>query len=183
MRRMLTLLSLCVPIAAGAHEGESHGAARPVSTPGEEQHVLAATGEVFEVVLKHPEHAEGPKTPVRLLVSDSATNAPVSGAQVELTLTGAAVQSLVPKMESPGIYIAEAELAPEVELAAVATVTRGNAVDVLALGTVHVEAEHEESTAGEHSNAPLGWGAAGGVALLVAAGAWWMSSRRKRGLL
>lgn len=177
--RMLAVVCFSLPALAGAHEGESHGEKPQVATAGEAAHVLAATGDVFEVVLKHPEHADGPKTPVRLLVADSATNAPVSGAQVELTLTGAAVQSLVPRMESPGVYVVEAELAPEVELAAVATVTRGNAVDVLALGTVHVEAE-EESHATE--DGLRGWGVAGGVALLVAAGAWWVS-RRKRGLL
>lgn len=175
------LLSLSLPGVALAHEGESHGQKPPVATPGEAQHVLAATGDVFEVVLKHPEHAEGPKTPLRVLVADSATNAPVSGAQVELTLTGASVQALVPKMESPGIYVTEAELAPEVELAAVATVTRGDAVDVLALGTVHVEAEdHDDHSAME--NGWQGWATAGGVALLVAVGAWWVS-RRKRGML
>jgi hypothetical protein len=151
-----------------------------VATTGEALHVLAATGDVFEVVLKHPEHADGSKTPVRLLVADSATNAPVSGAQVELTLTGASVQSLVPRMESPGIYVAEAELSPEVELAAVATVTRGDLVDVLALGTVHVEAEPEDAQAA--GDGWLGWSVAGGVALLVAVGAWWVS-RRKRGML
>jgi hypothetical protein len=178
---MLPLVAL--PLVAGAHEGEPHGKAPEVSTPGAEVHVLAATGDVFEVVLKHPEHAEGPKTPVRVLVAESATNAPVSGAQVELTLTGAAVQSLVPRMESPGIYVVEAELVPEVELAAVATVTRGDAVDVLALGTVHVEAEHEAAHEDDaHHGAELGWGIAGGVALMVAAGAWWVS-RRKRGML
>jgi hypothetical protein len=177
---MLAVVCLSLPWVADGHEGESHGEKPPVATAGEAQHVLAATGDVFEVVLKHPEHAEGPKTPLRVLVADSATNAPVSGAQVELTLTGPGVQALVPRMESPGIYVTEAELAPEVELAAVATVTRGDSVDVLALGTVHVEAEHEEEHAAE--DGWRGWGVAGGVALLVAAGAWWVS-RRKRGLL
>jgi len=178
---MGVLVCLSLPLAAGAHEGEAHGKAPEVATPGEALHVLAATGDVFEVVLKHPEHAEGPKTPVRVLVAESATNAPVSGAQVELTLTGASVQSLVSRMESPGVYVVEAELVPEVELAAVATVTRGDAVDVLALGTVHVEAEHEEAHEGSF-DARFGGGVAGVVALLVAAGAWWVV-RRKRGML
>ncbi|MFP2905882.1 hypothetical protein ACLESD_12655 [Pyxidicoccus sp. 3LFB2] len=182
MRRRLWMVPLLVlPLMAGAHEGEAHGKAPEVSTPGEEMHVLAATGDVFEVVLKHPEHAEGPKTPVRVLVSESATNAPVSGAQVELTLTGASVQSLVPKMASPGLYVVDAELAPEVELAAVATVTRGDTVDVLALGTVHVEAEHEDAHDEGPSGAGLGWGIGGGAVLLVVAGAWWVS-RRKGGM-
>ncbi|MBZ4415330.1 hypothetical protein [Myxococcus sp. RHSTA-1-4] len=184
MRRglwMLVAVCLALPGVAAAHGGESHGEAPRAPTPGEAQHVLAATGDVFEVVLKHPEHAEGPRTPLRVLVADSETNAPVSGARVELTLTGSAVQSLVPKMESPGIYVAEAELSPEVELAAVATVTRGDAVDVLALGTVHVEAEDEEH-AGEQRGAELAWSVAGGVAVLVALGALWVW-RRKRGLL
>lgn len=184
MRRVAWMLvvGLWLPAVAGAHEGEAHGEPA-VSTMNAGMHVLAATGDVFEVVLKHPEHAEGPKTPLRVLVAESETNAPVSGAQVELTLTGPAMQALVPKMESPGVYVAEAELAPEVELAAVATVTRGDSVDVLALGTVHVEAEHEEDAhhEAEHARERM-WGVVGGVALLVAVGAWWVA-RRKRGLL
>ncbi|MCP3135764.1 hypothetical protein [Pyxidicoccus xibeiensis] len=180
---LLTAVCLSLPVVAGAHEGESHGAA-PARVPMQEAlHVLAATGDVFEVVLKHPEQPTGPKTPLRLLVADSMTNAPVSGAQVELTLTGAAVQSLVPRMESPGVYVAEAELKPEQELVAVATVTRGDSVDVLALGTVHVDAETSEGSEDhEHADGWLAWGVAGGVALMVGAGAWWVS-RRKRGML
>jgi cobalt-zinc-cadmium efflux system membrane fusion protein len=184
---MLLAVALGLPAVAGAHEGEAHGEPT-VSTANAGMHVLAATGDVFEVVLKHPEHAEGPKTALRVLVAESDTNAPVSGAQVELTLTGPAVQALTPKMESPGVYVTEAELAPEVELAAVATVTRGDAVDVLALGSVHVEAEHEGEEHGEaahHEEAHAGgrrWALVGGVALLVAVGAWWVL-RRRRGLL
>lgn len=178
---MLAVVGLSLTGVAAAHEGDAHGAAPQVPTAGEEPHVLAATGDVFEVVLKHPEHAEGPRTPLRVLVAESATNAPVSGARVELTLTGKDVQALVPRMESPGVYVTEAELVPEVELAAVATVTRGDAVDVLALGTVHVEEEHDEHDDAHH-DAEVGWALTGGAALMVAAGAWWVS-RRKRGLL
>ncbi len=190
MRRMgwmLLAVAVGLPAVARAHEGEDHGAPT-VSTANAGMHVLAATGDVFEVVLKHAEHAEGPKTAMRMLVSETDTNAPVSGAQVELTLTGPAVLALTPLMESPGIYVAEAELAPEVEFAAVATVTRGDAVDVLALGTVHVEEEHEGEEHGEaahHAEAASGvprWVVVGGVILLVAVGAW-VVFRRKRGLL
>nr|BDT31447.1 LPXTG cell wall anchor domain-containing protein [Myxococcus sp. MH1] len=171
---------MCALLAlpALAHEGESHGG--PVVSSGvrDAQHVLAATGDVFEVVLKHPEHSETPKTQVRIWVAETETNAPVSGAQVELTLTGSTVQKLPARMLSAGVYETEALLEPETEWAAVVTVTRGNDVDVLALGTVHLEDDHDTSGA---TGATEGWrwGAVGGASLLAVVGAWWTSRRKK----
>ncbi|MCP3058634.1 hypothetical protein LXT21_07615 [Myxococcus sp. K38C18041901] len=148
------------------------------ATVQDAQHVRAATGDVFEVVLRHPEHSETPKTRVRIWVAETETNAPVSGAQVELTLTGSTVQKLSPRMLSAGAYEAEALLEPETEWAAVVTVTRGNDVDVLALGTVHLEQDHDTSSAAGATGG-WRWGAVGGASLLAAVGAWWSSRRKK----
>jgi hypothetical protein len=144
-----------------------------------ESHVLGATGDVFEVVLEHPRHGEGGKAPLRVFVAEVDTNAPVSGAQVELTLTGPTVQKLMPRMDSPGVYRAEAELPVGAEFAAVTTVTRGDTVDVLALGTVHLEPE--ESTASNGAHAPVLWALAvvGGIGILGLV-AWSVARRRRR---
>lgn len=167
--------------AALAHGGDEHGdAPLVVASPQGELHVLGASGDVFEVVLKHPEHGEGGKTPLRVFVAELDTNAPVSGAQVELTLTGPTMQALRPKMDSPGVYLAEADLPVGAEFAAVATVTRGDTVDVLALGSVHLEPE--AAAVGARSGAgSWGWILAavaglGGLAL----GAWGLARRTRR---
>ena len=142
MRRGCFLLLWLLASSALAHGGEDHGEApAPVASMHGEVHALGAIGDVFEVVLKHPAHGEGGKTPLRVFVAEVDTNAPVSGAQVELTLTGPSVQALKRKMVSPGVYLAEAELPVDAEFAAVATVTRGETVDVLSLGMVHLEPE------------------------------------------
>ncbi len=177
----LSCLLLCLLAApALAHGGEDHGEApRPVASTQGEAHVLGATGDVFEVVLSHPRQGEGRRTPLRVLVAETDTNAPVSGAQVELTLTGATVQTLAPRMDSPGVYLAEAELPVGAELAAVATVTRGDTVDVLALGTVHLEPE--ASAAGQGAQASMRWIVWGAVGLgLLGLGAWGMARRIRR---
>ncbi|MFY2564405.1 hypothetical protein ACN469_42850 [Corallococcus terminator] len=174
---MLLMVGMSLPVLA--HEGATHGDTATASMSGEALHVLSATGDVFEVVLKHPEHAEAAKAPVRLWVADVETNAPVSSAHLELTLTGSTVQTLVPKLQSPGVYVVDAELPPGAELAAVVTVTRGNDLDVLALGTVHLSSEHAAADASPGLRGPVGWSATGGVVLLLVAGAWWMNRHNK----
>jgi hypothetical protein len=182
MRRVCLLLICLLAAPVLAHGGDDHGdAPLAVSSMQDETHVLAATGDIFEVVLKHPEHGEGGKTPLRVFVAEANTNAPVSGAQVELTLTGPTVQALKPRMESPGVYQAEAELPVGAEFAAVATVTRGEAVDVLALGVVHLEPEESPGGHGDGGSS-RGWllGAVVGGLGVLALGAWARTRRMRR---
>jgi hypothetical protein len=180
--RALSCLLLCLLAAPVlGHEGEEHGEAPPSavgSTQGE-SHVLGATGDVFEVVLEHPRHGEGGKTPLRVFIAEADTNAPVSGAEVELTLTGATVQKLTPRMGLPGVYQAEADLPVGAEFAAVTTVTRGEAVDVLALGTVHLEPEESTASSGAHASTSWALAVVGGIAVLVLV-AWGVARRRRR---
>jgi hypothetical protein len=182
MRRLSWLLAWLVAAPAFAHGGEDHGEAPPsvASTQGE-VHTLAASGDVFEVVLKHSEHGDGGKTPLRVFVAELDTNAPVSGAQVELTLTGPTSQTLAAKMDSPGVYLTEADLPVEAEFAAVATVTRGESVDVLALGMVHLEPK-EVAAASRGGRPSTGWIVAvvAGLGILVRVA--WVVARRARGV-
>ncbi|WP_224243064.1 hypothetical protein [Hyalangium gracile] len=167
MRRLGCLMIGLLSATALAHGGEDHDETPPPAQSAQgELHVLSATGDIFEVVLKHPEHGEGGRTPLRVLVAETDTNAPVLGAQVELTLTGPTLQKLAPRMDSPGVYLAEAELPVGAEFAATATVTRGEAVDVLALGTVHLEAEPPSDMHAGGASRLWILGLVGGVALL-----------------
>ncbi|WP_224364930.1 hypothetical protein [Hyalangium versicolor] len=180
MIRWLCLLCWMVAAPALAHGGEEHGeASPPVASARGDAHVLGATGDVFEVVLEHPEHGEGGRTPVRVLVAETDTNAPVLGAQVELTLTGPSVQKLAPKMDSPGVYLADAELPVGAEFAAVVTVTRGDAVDVLSLGMVHLEPEEHASAQGSGASKTWLLALAAGVGL-AGIGAWTLARRMRR---
>jgi hypothetical protein len=182
MRRWLFILAWLLASPALAHGGEDHGEPQaPVASMQGEVHTLGTTGDAFEVLLKHPAHGEGGKTLLRLFVAEADSNAPVSGAQVELTLTGPSVQALKPKMDAPGVYLAEADLPVEAEFAAVATITRGETVDVLSLGTVHVESEEHAATARSDAHS-YGWGLALGVAGLgvMVLGAWWLARRMRR---
>ncbi|HLL03611.1 MAG TPA: hypothetical protein VK539_23705 [Myxococcaceae bacterium] len=181
MRRGLFMLTWLLASSALAHGGEDHGEApAPVASSMQgEVHVLSAVGDAFEVVLKHPAHGEGGTTPLRLFVADADTNAPVAGAQVELALTGPSVQALKPRMDSPGVYLVEAELPVESEFVAVATVTRGDTVDVVALGTVHLE--HEEVAAAlTGGSSKAGWVVVVLVGLAALAFGAWLLARRAR---
>lgn len=180
MKRLTLILGGLLASVALAHGGEDHGEAPPpvASTQGE-VHVLGATGDVFEVVLKHPEHGEGGATPLRLFVAEADTNAPVAGAQVELTLTGPTLQALKPRMESPGVYLTEADLPVEAEFAAVATVTRGETVDVLALGTVHLEDEEAHAPVAS-GGSPGRWVLAALLGVALLGGVAWSMARRTR---
>jgi hypothetical protein len=181
MRRGVFMMAWLLASSVLAHGGEDHGeASAPVSSMRGEVHALGALGDAFEVVLKHPAHGEGGRTPLRVFVAEADSNAPVSGAQVELTLTGPGVQALKPKMDSPGVYLAEAELPAGAEFVAVATVTRGETVDVVALGAVHLEPEvvADALTGGSSKGLILVAGLAGLAALSF--GSWWVSRRMRR---
>jgi phosphate/sulfate permease len=175
---MLTWLLASVALA---HGGEDHGKApAPVASVQGEVHALGALGDAFEVVLKHPAHGEGGKTPLRVFVAEADSNAPVSGAQVELTLTGPSVQALKPRMESPGVYLAEAELPVEAEFVAVATVTQGDTVDVLALGTVHLEPEEVAAASSPGSSKARSFVVLIAGLVALALGAWWKARLTRR---
>lgn len=181
MKTLFCVLLCLLAAPVLAHGGEEHGEV-PRSAVGStqgESHVLGATGDVFEVVLEHPRHGEGGKTPLRVFVAEVDTNVPVTGAQVELTLTGPTVQKLMPRMGSPGVYQAEAELPVGAEFAAVTTVTRGETVDVLALGTVHLEPEESTDSSGAHASAPWALAVVGCIAILGLA-VWGVARRRRR---
>jgi hypothetical protein len=175
------MVTWLVASVALAHGGEDHGEApAPVASMQGEAHVLGATGDAFEVVLKHPAHGGGGKTPLRVFVAEADSNAPVSGAQVELTLTGPGVLALKPRMDAPGVYLAEADLPVEAEFVAVVTVTRGETVDVVALGTVHLEPEEVAAAPTEGSSKAGLFAIAVAVLGVLAFGAWWMARRMRR---
>ncbi len=84
------LFAAGVTSAARAHEGHDDA---PGSGTGASslttRHVLTAVSDRFELVLKNDPLRPGIKTPLDLYVSDFATNAPVAGARIALSLRSA----------------------------------------------------------------------------------------------
>lgn len=88
LRRPL-LLALLLPTGALAHGGEDHGekAAAPIVTS--QDAVAAASGSVFEAVIKAPQITPGEETTALVMVSDFETNAPIKNASIDLELKDA----------------------------------------------------------------------------------------------
>lgn len=85
-RACLVLLALLLcgslsPLPVFAHGGEDHGDAKPVAAPGIGPR-LATGSDLFEIVAL-PSAKDGGK--LRIFLSDAASNAPISGATIEVT--------------------------------------------------------------------------------------------------
>src|SRR5215212_1465566 len=88
MRCRIFYLLLAIPSLTLAHNGEDHGEkAAPIIT--QEGAVITATGKAFEAVIKIPYAPLGSETKARVMISEYETNAPVSGADLDLTFKGA----------------------------------------------------------------------------------------------
>lgn len=164
----LLLLASTLPGLAAAHGGDDHGEAKPAVTAMVNGVSAGAMGETFEVLVKAAESEPKEATALRVFLSDARTNAPLTGAQVELSFLGASEVKLpATPSESPGVYTASATFPSEGSWEAMATVRRGEATEVLSLGAWKVEeahhAEHEE-----HENEGLG--AKAGVFALLGLG-------------
>jgi hypothetical protein len=170
-----------LPVLAWAHGGEDHGAEKPAPSAVANGPAVGAMGETFEVLLKAAESEPNEATELRVFVSDARTNAPLAGAEVELSFLGASeVKQAAAATGSAGIYTATATFPSEGAWEALATVRRGSATEVLSLGPWKVEEAHahaeEASPAGAGAKAPL-------LALLVlgvAGAALWAARRTLR---
>jgi hypothetical protein len=99
-------------------------------------------GERFEVLVKAHEAEPGEPVELHVFVADARTNAPVPGATVALSfLEASEVKANATPAESPGIYEATLTFPGTGDWEAMATVTRGEATEILSLGPVKV-AEH-----------------------------------------
>lgn len=164
----LLLLASTLPGLAAAHGGEDHGDAKPAPAAMVQGVSAGAMGETFEVLVKAAESEPNEATALRVFVSDARTNAPMQGAQVELSFLGESEVKLpAAPAESTGIYTASATFPSEGSWEAMATVRRGNATEVLSLGPWKVEEAHHAHEEAEHE----GVGARVGVFALLGLGA------------
>ncbi len=164
----LLLLASTVPGLAAAHGGEDHGDAKPAATALVQGVSAGAMGETFEVLVKAAHSEPNEATALRVFVSDARTNAPLTGAEVELSFLGASEVKLpATPAENAGLYTASATFPGEGSWEAMATVRRGNATEVLSLGAWKVEEAHVEHD--EHAHE--GFGAKAGVFALLGLGA------------
>lgn len=163
----LLLLASTLPGLAMAHGGDDHGAAKPAPTAMVNGVSAGAMGETFEVLVKAAESEPNEATALRVFVSDARTNAPLTGAEVELSFLGASEVKLpVTPSESAGLYTASATFPSEGSWEALATVRRGNATEVLSLGAWKVEEAHVAHEEAAHE----GSGVKAGVLVLLAVG-------------
>jgi RND family efflux transporter MFP subunit len=125
-----------------AHAGEDHSEAPPPPSATADVRSASATTTALEVVVRWPARpAAAAALRFRILASEYATNAPVEGAQIELTLATpgkADVVVAVPATKSPGVYEADITLPADAHYALAATVIAGELVDVVAIPDVEI---------------------------------------------
>lgn len=137
----LTAIALLgLPTLAYSHEGESHSAPQvaEVVLPEQGWHAVAAQSEQFEVVVKYPSQNAG-NLPLRVFLSDFATNEPIGGATVTVRLTtmsgGDVAAATTP---TKGIYEAEIPSVPDGEHELILTISAGERQDLLLAGGVRI---------------------------------------------
>jgi hypothetical protein len=149
MRGALLALALAVvPAGAHAHEGEDHGAPKPVAAQ-QGGAAVGLIGERYEVLVKGPAPLPGQPWEAHVFVADARTNAPLPGLPVQLGFLGAGeVQARAAATPQPGVYEATLTLPKAGAWEVLATVGAGQGAEVLALGTLQVSvpeaADHGE---------------------------------------
>ncbi len=177
----LLLLASALPGLAAAHGGDDHGEAKPAATALVNGVSAGAMGETFEVLVKAAESEPNEATALRVFVSDARTNAPLPGAQVELSFLGASEVKLpATPAQSAGLYTASATFPSEGSWEAMATVRQGEATEVLSLGAWKVEEAHVAHEEHEHEALGAKTGVLALLGLGVAGAALWALRRTLR---
>lgn len=175
-----SMLLLMVALAVGAHGGEDH--AEPARSTATAAHstarVFETQTESFEGVLKFAPAPSHEPLPVHFFLSDFATNAPVAGAKVSLSFPDLKLDvAVTPSASLPGVY--EATFSPGLDgsFAGIASVTSGDASDLLLFDAVTFgEASPKATSTGSRSKA---LGAILVAALVVVVGAAVIVARRR----
>ncbi len=184
--RGLAVLTLFAPAVGLAHGGEQHGPEKPppavVARPG--QRVASAQTENFELVVKYPEQKAGQPVPLRVLLSEYATNRPVEGATVELELSGP--ENLTAKAAaagSPGVYETTVTFPKDGTYELVASITAGDIADLLPVNGVEI-GPPRHATQARDRHAPLvptwAWVAGAAAVLGLGIGGFVLWRRRRR---
>lgn len=172
----------CVVVAAPAfaHGGDDHGAAPPPPTAHSNQRSAVAQSERLMLVLRYGTRSGPGAVPLRALVADADSNAPVEGATVSVNVSDAKGQALplvtLAATKSPGVYEGSVDVrAVDVDHAAGVTVVAGDLVDAVAVSGLAfgTDAAHKDDAGGVHVDGEGGAGRAVVVivgALLLLAG-------------
>jgi len=133
-------------VRAAAHGDEPHGGGEAASAPARRPPSVGATGDLYEVLVKSQWAAAGEPVALRVFVADATSNLPVADAEVELTLHPAAASpssAIPPEIKvvakpagAPGLYGASVTFPGRGDVDVVASVARGDDVDLVALGAL-----------------------------------------------
>lgn len=133
LRPLLIAMALVVaaPSVAIAHGGEDHGAPPPRATAGSDR-ASEAVSEQVEAVIKYAAADASEPHALRLYLTDYATNAPISAAQVSLTVPdlGISVDG-VPDGSLPGAYTFVLSPGRQGGFAAILSISGGEHADLV----------------------------------------------------
>ncbi|MBI1948992.1 MAG: efflux RND transporter periplasmic adaptor subunit [Deltaproteobacteria bacterium] len=187
-RRSLLCLAFATQALAAtsvvAHGDEEHGEPPPPPSASAEVRSATATTAAIELVVRWPtQAAAGGPLHLRVLASDWASNAPLEGAHIELSLSTpghADVVASARATKSPGVYQGEVQLPADGHYAVAATIIAGELVDVVAIPDLEVGPPPVlAGAAPARGGAP--WGVVASVMIIVASlGALLLLRRRRR---
>jgi len=181
MAALLVATAIVLP-AAHAHEGHDHAEGESTAPVQAVTVTRAAQSERHEVVLRAPALHPGERTRLELYLSDWASNAPISSADVGVELRArdsrTAAVSAMAQSTADGVYTAELALPPTGDYNVLVRVRSPLGSDEFALASVRVEPA--TAAAGTRSPLLLLGGGAALVVLLIAGLAWWTGRRRAR---
>lgn len=166
--RLLAVVSLASSVAlAGGGDDHDHGPAKAAAPAAAGPSSTAGEGELYEVLVRYAPAAPQKTLDLQIFVADVGSNEPVAGAEVELTVTGKqAVTVAVKATDRPGIYAATFTPPAEGEYDVVASVTRGDDADLVAVGAIRSGLPEGDAA---HAEAGRSWLWTALAALLTAA--------------
>lgn len=166
---VLAAALLSLSPGARAHGGEDHGAAPPPPAATDGMRKASTSTSSVEVVVRWPAQDAGKEMPFRILLSDYATNSPIEGGTIDVTLSGPGGSEVATKASaaSPGVY--EAKLVPKQNGAHALsmTVSAGELVDIVALSGIEVGPPSENEVATLPHEHGIPWATIAALAVLV----------------
>jgi hypothetical protein len=146
---LLLIGTLWWPGRAGAHGGEDHGAAQAQTAAGAHYFSTFASSEQFELLLRYEPLTPAAPAHLRLFVADFASNVPIRGAKLALTVPEDNTIKLNATEQGPGEYLIEGRFPKKQAYSLTVTVAAGDQADLLLLKGIAVgqELPHTEPVA------------------------------------
>jgi len=189
MRRHSLGLAVCLALLgvsspSSAHEGEAHGAPPANQSAAPAIHVLTATSQSFELVIKNKPLLPGKPGRLDVYLNEFETNEPVAGASIQIRMNGqddshALWSGEAAPTASPGIYTAQVTPADTGSATVIVAVRAGVRQDEFALAGLEIGVGAQtRMLATEHPSRVWMWIGGGGLALVGAFGLWRLRRRR-----